>query len=114
MGDISRHLDISIGRVSILQFLHVENSKFPYDTQFCSLNFGNVLEPDELVNVITGDLPEVSLELFNPSNEFDVESHLTTKIYRKVCMQQFHTNVTLLDVTVGLKTGGYKCHFIWK
>ena len=60
--------------------------KFPYDTQFCSLNFGNVLEPDELVNVTTGDLPEVNFDLFKPSNEFDVKPHLVNKVSHSVCI----------------------------
>ena len=59
--------------------------KFPYDTQLCSLNFGNVLEPAELVN-ITWTYPEVNLDLFNPSNEFDVAPHVVNRVSHNVCI----------------------------
>ena len=46
---------------------------FPYDTQDCSLDFGNVLEPAEIVNISTA-LTEVDLQSFYESSEFEVDS----------------------------------------
>ena len=48
--------------------------KFPYDKQICSLEFGNVIEPAEVVN-ISAATDEVDLDLFYSSSEFSVESH---------------------------------------
>ena len=70
--------------------------KFPYDTQFCSLKFGNVLEPDELVKVMW-ELPEVDLGLFTPSNEFFVESHLVNKVSHTVSIATFRTKMASLS-----------------
>ena len=57
--------------------------KFPYDTQYCSLNFGNIIEPAELVD-LTWDTPEVDLNIFNPSNEYDVKSQVADRVMYKV------------------------------
>ena len=48
-------------------------SEFPYDTQRCSLDFGNVLEPADVVNLTMADDP-IDLQSFYPSNEFDVHA----------------------------------------
>ena len=55
--------------------------EFPYDTQRCYLDFGNVLEPIETVNIAMTDEP-VDLRSFYPSNEFDVYA-ADVKVYKK-------------------------------
>ena len=62
--------------------------KFPYDTQYCSLNFGNIIEPAELIN-ITWDIPEVGLNMFSSSNEFDVKSQRAERVTHEVCISAF-------------------------
>ena len=53
--------------------------KFPYDTQYCSLNFGDIVEHAELVNITWG-YPEVDLNMFRPSNEFDVKPYMVERV----------------------------------
>ena len=77
--------------------------KFPYDTQFCFLNFGNVLEADALVSV-TWVLPEVGLGFFNPLNEFDVESHLVNKVFHAVCIAAILFSNYLSGVAIFVNT----------
>ena len=69
--------------------------KFLYDTQFCCWNFGDAIEPDELVNATILDLPEMDLDLFNISNEFDVESQVVNKVSRNVFITAICTKITL-------------------
>ena len=56
---------------------------FPYDTQKCSLDFGNVMEPTELVNITTS-MSEVDLQSFYDSNEFEVNSPEVDVFYFEV------------------------------
>ena len=58
---------------------------FPFDTQDCSLDFGNVLEPAEVVNITTF-MKKVDLHSFYPSNEFDVSSERIDRYYYQVCI----------------------------
>ena len=57
--------------------------EFPYDTQRCSLDFGNVLEPANVVNLTLPDEP-VDLDSFYPSNEFDVYAPAVDRYVKKV------------------------------
>ena len=52
---------------------------FPYDTQDCSLDFGNVLEPAEIVNISTAST-QVDLQSFYESSEFEVDSPRVTRL----------------------------------
>ena len=52
---------------------------FPYDTQICDLDFGNVMEIDTVENVSAGLHDVLRLEFYSPSNEFDLQStHVKT------------------------------------
>ena len=49
---------------------------FPYDTQLCALDFGNIVEPAEMMNIST-DQVEIDTQSFYASSEFTVEaSHI--------------------------------------
>ena len=47
---------------------------FPYDTQLCHLDFGNVMEIDTVENISMGLGEAFQLDLYSPSNEFDLKS----------------------------------------
>ena len=47
---------------------------FPYDTQICSLEFGNVIETDLFVNVTRYPDNGSSLIFYSESNEFVLKS----------------------------------------
>ena len=57
--------------------------KFPFDTQQCSLDFGNVLE---LINITAGQ-KTIDLRSFYSSNEFDVSSDKIERVVYKVCLK---------------------------
>ena len=63
---------------------------FPYDTQTCHLDFGNVMEPTEMVNV-TSNMNYVDLQSFYLSSEFEVS---TLPIERFLYGVSFYGNVT--------------------
>ena len=71
--------------------------KFPYDTEYCSLNFGNIIEPAELVD-LTWDTPEVDL-IFNPSNEFDVKSQAADRVMYTVGISAFFAKIVSVLLT---------------
>ena len=54
--------------------------KFPYDTQICHLEFGNVMEADVAVNVSILQEYGFLLDFYSLSNEFTLKS---TQAYRK-------------------------------
>ena len=56
---------------------------FPYDTQTCSLDFGNVVEPAKVVNITT-DMNAVDMQSFSPSGEFHVSSSKLERISYEV------------------------------
>ena len=66
--------------------------KFPFDTQKCSLDFGNVLEPAEVVNITT-DMKAVDLQFFYPSNEFEVSSDEVGRVVYTVGLQYIYRYV---------------------
>ena len=45
---------------------------FPYDEQNCSLRFGNIIEPEVMVNITTSQT-EADMKYFTPSSEFHVK-----------------------------------------
>ena len=48
--------------------------KFPYDTQICHLEFGNVVESDMTVNISVASDIGFFMDLYSPSNEFILTS----------------------------------------
>ena len=59
----------------------VDMFKFPYDTQICSLRFGNVVETDKHVNLsILESFGFVLEEFYSPSNEFILKSKQAERI----------------------------------
>ena len=56
---------------------------FPYDSQDCALDFGNILEPAEIVNITTA-ISAVDLHSFYQSNEFIVNSGQVTRLAYEV------------------------------
>ena len=70
---------------------------FPYDTQKCSLDFGNVLEPAETVNIVTPKEP-VDLSSFYPSNEFDVHAAGVDRYTQKVIQSNYFFMLTHLQL----------------
>ena len=58
---------------------------FPYDTQDCALDIGNVLEPAEIVN-ITNSTSQVDMQSFYSSSEFEVDALEITRLTFEVSM----------------------------
>ena len=53
---------------------------FPYDTQICHLDFGNVMEIDKFVNVSSTPNSAFKYDLYSPSNEFQLRSTEANRI----------------------------------
>ena len=76
--------------------------RFPYDTQICYLEFGNVIESDLTVNVsVYPDTADFISEFYSPSNEFNLNKVQANRTAVQVCqMESKHTTTKGVDGTV--------------
>ena len=83
--------------------------RFPYDTQICHLDFGNVIETDVFVNIsLYIEFADLILEFFSPSNEFILENAHANRKTEQVCHMESKHPTVLLKVSV--KYSFIYCH----
>ena len=67
--------------------------KFPFDTQICRLEFGNVIEPDVTVNVTIATDWGFALTFYSESNEYTLKSTDAHRTKSEVCCMQINHHI---------------------